>query len=255
MSDASHRMVPRPAVTMWLLVVAALLVLQGITRTGWVSPAILSSPTDVAGSLGEIVSSAGFYRDFCQTIIETTASIAISIGLGVPIGLGFKLAPRIGRMFEPYLIGLYAMPLVLFYPFLLVAFGLGPAPIIIIASAMGIIPVIINSWMAFSNIPEIYHKVAAVVGCTGAQRFRRIILPAAAPLLFAGFKLSLIYSFVGVIVMEFMIGSVGLGFQIENTYNEFKVRDMYAYVVIVVALAAVFSMLMSRVENRMRREL
>lgn len=254
MSAVSHRGVLRPAVTMWLLVAAALVALQGITRMGWVSPAILSAPTDVAGSLREIVSTAGFYRDFFQTIIETTASIAISIGLGVPIGLGFKLAPRIGRMFEPYLIGLYAMPLVLFYPFLLVAFGLGPAPVIIIASAMGIIPVIINSWMAFSNIPEIYYKVAAVVGCTGMQRFRRIILPAAAPLLFAGFKLSLIYSFVGVIVMEFMIGSVGLGFQIENTYNDFKVQDMYAYVVIVVALAAVFSTLMSRVENRMRRE-
>lgn len=254
MSGSRHGSMPRPVVTMWLLVGAALLVLQGITRMGWVSPTILSAPTDVARSLWEIVSTAAFYRDFSQTIIETTASIAISIGLGVPVGLGFKLAPRIGRMFEPYLIGLYAMPLVLFYPFLLVAFGLGPAPIIIIASAMGIIPVIINSWMAFSNVPEIYYKVAAVVGCTGMQRFRRIILPAAAPLLFAGFKLSLIYSFVGVIVMEFMIGSVGLGFQIDNTYNDFKVQDMYAYVVIVVTLAAVFSMLMSRVENRMRRE-
>lgn len=243
-----------PAAVMWLLVLLFLLLLEWITRAGLVSPTILSPPTGIAHSLWLIVSAGAFYRDFFQTLFETTVSIAISIALGVPVGFGFRLAPRVGRMFEPYLIGLYAMPLVLFYPFLLIAFGLGPTPIILIASAMGTIPVIINSWMAFTNIPKIYYKVAAVVGCGAARRFWKIELPAAVPLLFAGFKLSLIYSFVGVIVMEFMIGNVGLGFQIENTYNDFRVEDMYAYVTIVVALAAVFSTLMTRVENRMRRE-
>jgi NitT/TauT family transport system permease protein len=175
--------------------------------------------------------------------------------VGVPIGFGLWRAPLLGRVLEPYLVGTYAMPLVLFYPFLLVVFGLGATPIILIAAAMGLIPVILNSWAAFQQVPDIYFKVCASFRCTGSRRFWKVIFPASAPMIFAGFKLCLIYAFVGVIVMEFMVGNTGLGFRVSYDYDGFKINEMYAYVTIIVALAAAITVILARGERRIRGEI
>jgi AGZA family xanthine/uracil permease-like MFS transporter len=77
--------------------------------------------------------------DFWRTTWEVVISVILAIVAGVPIGFGLWRAPLLGRALEPYFVGAYAMPLVLFYPFLLVIFGLGAVPIIVIAAAMGLV--------------------------------------------------------------------------------------------------------------------
>ena len=57
------------------------------------------------------------------------------------------------------------MPFIVFYPVLLIVLGLGPWPIVAIAALMGAVPMALNSWIAFSRIPEIYFKVSAVARC------------------------------------------------------------------------------------------
>lgn len=245
----------RPGLTMALLVAAFLVLVEIITRLGLVPVIIVSPPSRVAQVLWEIVASGKVLPDFWRTTWEVVLSVILAIVVGVPIGFGLWRAPLLGRALEPYLVGAYAMPLVLFYPFLLVLFGLGAVPIIIIAAAMGLIPVILNSWAAFRGVPDIYFKVSASFRCTGARRFRRVIFPASAPMIFAGFKLCLIYSFVGVIVMEFMVGNVGLGFRVAYDYDGFRIDEMYAYVTIIIALAAVITGVLMKAERRIRGEI
>ncbi|MDN5843664.1 MAG: ABC transporter permease [Alcaligenaceae bacterium] len=244
----------RPGWTIAILVLGFLVLTELITRLGLVPAIIVAPPTKVAQALWHIVASGEVFPDFWRTTWEVIVSVLLAIAVGVPIGFGLWRAPLIGRVLEPYLVGTYAMPLVLFYPFLLVAFGLGAVPIIIIAASMGVIPVILNSWAAFREVPDIYFRVSHSFRCTGVRRFRRVIFPAAAPMIFAGFKLCLIYSFVGVIVMEFMIGNIGLGFRVAYDYDGFKIDEMYAYVTIIIALAAVVTTILTRTETRIRRE-
>ncbi|TAN29280.1 MAG: ABC transporter permease [Castellaniella sp.] len=245
----------RPRWTITLLVLALLAVIEAITRLGLVPAVILSSPTKVAGVLWQIVVSGKVFPDLWRTTWEVVLSVLLAIAVGVPIGFGLWRTPLLGRVLEPYLVGTYAMPLVLFYPFLLVVFGLGATPVILIAASMGLIPVILNSWAAFQQVPDIYFRVCASFRCTGARRFRRVIFPAAAPMIFAGFKLCLIYSFVGVIVMEFMVGNIGLGFRVAYDYDGFKIDEMYAYVTIIIALAAIVTVILTRGEARIRGEI
>jgi NitT/TauT family transport system permease protein len=245
----------RPGLTITLLVAAFLAVVEVITRLGLVPVIIVSPPSQVAQVLWEIVSSGKVFPDFWRTTWEVVLSVILAIAVGVPIGFWLWRVPLLGRVLEPYLVGTYAMPLVLFYPFLLVLFGLGAVPIIIIAASMGVIPVILNSWAAFRGVPDIYFKVSASFRCAGARRFWRVIFPASAPMIFAGFKLCLIYSFVGVIVMEFMVGDVGLGFRVAYDYDGFKIAEMYAYVAIIIALAAIITGVLMKGERRIRGEI
>lgn len=254
MSEPAHRIRLGARWMTCLVVLALLAVMEAVTRLDLVSPVIMVPPSEIVGALWKILASGEAFPNFGRTVWEVVASDAIAIALGVPIGFGFWRMPLLGRVFEPYLVGIYAMPLVLFYPFLLVIFGLGAAPIIIVAATMGLVPVILNSWAAFRGIPDIYFKVSTTFGCNGFTRFRRVIFPAAAPLIFAGFKLCLIYSFIGVIVMEFMTGNIGLGFQVAYNYDGFKVQEMYAYVVIIIFVAAVISSFLTRGEKGLRGE-
>lgn len=245
----------RPGWTITLLVLAFLIIIEMITQLGLVPAVILSSPTKVASVLWQIVVSGAVFPHLWRTTWEVVLSVLLAIAVGVPIGFGLWRIPVIGRVLEPYLVGTYAMPLVLFYPFLLVVFGLGATPIILIAAAMGLIPVVLNSWAAFQQVPDIYFKVCASFRCTGPRRFLRVVFPASAPMIFAGFKLCLIYSFVGVIVMEFMVGNIGLGFRVAYDYDGFKIDEMYAYVTIIIALAAVITAVLARGERRIRGEI
>ncbi|CAM5219281.1 hypothetical protein CDEF62S_00067 [Castellaniella defragrans] len=243
-----------PKWTILFLVIGFLALIEFITRMGWVSVVILVPPTDVATILWKLLASGKLFPDFWRTTWEVVVSVGAAIVIGVPAGFALWRLPLLGKALEPYLVGIYAVPLVLFYPFLLVVFGLGAIPIVVVAAAMGVVPVILNSWAAFRGIPPIYLKVSASFGCHGFERFRRVIFPASAPMIFAGFKLCLIYSFVGVIVMEFMVGNIGLGFRVAYDYDGFRIGEMYAYVAVIVFLAAVISTFLSHGERGVRKE-
>lgn len=243
-----------PRVATAAILVGFAVLLELITRFGLVSPIVLVAPDQMLVSLFKIAATGELFVNLWHTSIAVLISVSCAIIVGVGAALLLWRMPIMQTIFEPYLVGLYAMPLILFYPFALAIFGLGTAPIIIIAATMGVVPVILNSVAAFKQIPDIYFRVGRVLGCSPITRFFRISLPAAAPLVFAGFKLCLIYTFIGVIVMEFMTGNIGLGYQIANNYNSFNISEMYAYVLVVITLAAVIVTLFRYGERWLRRE-
>lgn len=241
----------------WVTRLAILLLIAGvlevITRLNWISPVILVPPSDMFVAVWHIVVNGQLFPNLWRTVWEVLISIGIAIAVGIPCGMVFWRAPLLERVFEPYLVGLYAMPLILFYPFALVIFGLGSMPIIIVSATMGFVPVVLNSVAAFKGIPDIYFRVGRAYRCGGLSQFFRITLPSAAPILFAGFKLALIYCFIGVIVMEFMTGNTGLGFQVSYSYDAFQIAKMYAYVIVISLLATLIVSLLNSGEKALRR--
>lgn len=243
-----------PLASLFFVLVLVFAILELITRLHWVSPVILVPPDEMFANVGHIIANGQVFPNLGHTVLEVLVSISLAIVFGLPVGMIFWRIPLLENVFEPYLVGLYAMPLILFYPFALVIFGLGTVPIIVVAATMGFVPVVLNSGTAFKQIPDIYFRVSEVYACRGMSRFLRVTLPAAAPLLFAGFKLSLIYCFIGVIVMEFMTGNMGLGFQVANNYDSFKIQEMYAYVIVIAVLAALIVWLLNKGERALRGE-
>jgi len=97
---------------------------------------------------------------------------------------------------EPYLVTLYAMPTLVFYPILLALLGLGPGPIIVIAATMVVIPIALNTMVALRAIDPILLKMGRSVNCSRPQLYRKVLIPAATPLAFPGIKLGFIYAII-----------------------------------------------------------
>jgi NitT/TauT family transport system permease protein len=81
----------------------------------------------------------------------------------------------------------------------------------------------------------------------------RLVLPAVAPAAFIGIKLTIAYSFIGIIAGEFILADRGLGFAIADAYNRFDTKTMYGLMLIVLTLVIVVNGSVRMMEQRLRR--
>jgi NitT/TauT family transport system permease protein len=226
-----------------------LLLWWAVTSLGWANPAIFPSLGDIASATTSLsdASDDTFLDHLWATTGRVLLALASGCALGFLMGILFWRVPVIGRAVEPYLISFYAVPLVVFYPFLLVLMGINSWPIIVLSGIMCAIPVALNTWIGFRDQPEIFQRVARVLQMSPLLRFRRIEAPAAMPHVFIGARVGVVYSLVGTIGMEFMVSGRGLGYAIRFQYETFDVPSMYlflaatlvlSFVVVTVLLAA-----------------
>lgn len=239
----------------FVLVVAAIAVLEWLCQSGAIQPVILPAPSDIAGAFGGLVTSGTFLGDLGRTTLTVGISFGIGLIAGLAVGILCWRAKLVGDVLEPYLVTLYAMPTLVFYPILLAIMGLGVGPIVVIAALMVLIPVALNTMVALRSVNPVLPKMGRSMGCSRVQLYRRVLLPAATPLAVPGVKLGFIYAIIGTVAMEFMIASKGLGYRIGIDYREFDVEEMWGLIVIVAALAIVFTWLMGQFEHRIRRDM
>lgn len=243
-----------PISRQWLSVAGASLVMLAIWQLGsslgvW-SESVIPLPADVLEAASEIVGTAVFWDAMATTVLEVVASFAGSLVIGFALGALFWKAPYVGRLCEPYLVSFYAVPFIVFYPVLVVVLGLNSWPIIVIATAMGTIPMALNTWIGLASVRAVYWKLGASLGCNRRQTLRRIALPAAAPIMLSGIRLAGIYSFIGSVSMEFLLAPNGLGFQIRYLYEKYEQAPMLFYMVVVFVVASVVALLIASLEWR-----
>lgn len=243
-----------PITRQWLSLLGAIAVVGvlwhlGSTANLW-SEAVLPAPADVFSAGGEIIREGVYWGAFRITATEVIVSFAGALVIGLTLGTIFWKAPYLGRISEPYLVSFYAVPFIVFYPVMVVVVGLNSWPIIILATAMGVIPMALNTWIGLTNVPEVYWKLAAAIGCDRRQVMLRIALPAAAPLILTGMRIAAVYSIVGCVSMEFLLAPNGLGFQIRYLYQTYEQTAMVFYMITVFCFASVVALTIASIDWR-----
>jgi NitT/TauT family transport system permease protein len=239
----------------WSIVAASFGVLQLLTKAGSIPPLILPPPTEVLTALGDVVKTSEFGQDLVRTSLTVAIAFAIGVLVGVPLGFACWRLRLLGDVLEPYLVTLYAMPTLVFYPILLALMGVGMGPIVVIAALMVMIPVSLNTNVALRSINPVLPKMGRSLHCTRTQLFRKVLVPAVTPLAFPGIKLGLIYSIIGTVAMEFILADRGLGYRIGVDYREFNTATMWALIVVVAVLAIGVTSAVGVLERRIRRDM
>jgi NitT/TauT family transport system permease protein len=168
---------------------------------------------------------------------------------GLLAGLVFWKLPTVGRVFEPYLVSFYAVPMVLFYPVMIVIVGINASSVVILATIMATIPVALNTAVGLNGIRPVYLKLARSLQCNPRQTLFQIALPAAAPFIVAGLRLGVVYALIGAVAMEFVTAQAGLGYRIRYLYEIFDNNAMFAYILVVLALSVLLTALLALVER------
>ena len=210
--------------------------LELICRLGWVSSISLAPPTQIAVSAFKLILSGEIRYHAFLTFSTVAGAIFSALIVGFLMGLALHKWPLVRRFLDPFLAGYYSLPTFVFYPFFIVMFGLNRLPLMAIGFIFAVVAVALNTLSGLQRVPKVWLKTAQMMRLSKVDTIRKVIMPAAAPYLFTGLKLAIVYSFIGVIAGEFILSGAGLGFQIAFSYNSFETAKMYGYLAILLTL-------------------
>ncbi len=229
------------------VVLAILILWEGGTRALGIPRFLLPPPSVVVLSL---VSNAGLLLVHGWiTTLEIVLGFALSIVVGVPLALAIFLWPPFARSIFPLLVSSQAMPKVAIAPLLLVWFGFGLLPKVLIAFLIAFFPVVINTAVGLAQIEDEKIHLARSMGLGAGSTFFKIRLPNALPSVVAGLKISITLAVVGAVVGEFVGGDAGLGYLLMVANGSMDTPLLFADLVLLTLLGVAFFMLVELAER------
>ena len=187
------------------------------------------------------------------TVQEIAAAFALAVAAGLWLGFLLGLKPRVGRVYEPLLAALYAIPSVVWYPSLMLFFGLGAASKIAFGFLLGFFPIALAVLAGIRQVPAHLVTVAVSMGARPSTVFWKVALPAMSATLVGGLRAGLALSVVGVLVGEILGARSGLGYVINYAYGLLMTGEYVVLVVLVAAAVLLIDGLAALAEARVRR--
>ena len=243
----------RPELITVTLVVLFVVGAELLAASGFVSPLLLRRPTVIANELLVTLRSESLQADVFATAYRVLVTFVICAVLTAVLSVAFWQNETLRQTFIPMFGAMFGTPLVLGYMVLVAMFGRGDLTIILI-SVHAVIPMIINATDALASVDEVLVDVAHTFNASRAQTMRKVILPAAAPDIFAGVRIGFSYIMISVTAVEFLLTiNRGLGGRISNMYLRFRMKEMFVGIVFIVLLVIVSIFLLRRMEAVIRR--
>jgi len=244
----------KPVIWRLAIVAGAVLAIELACRTGIIDRVTMVPPSQMAVALVKMaVGAPWFWPDALSTFQNIVAATAMSIVPGFLIGLIVHAMPRLRAVLNPVFLSYYSVPTFVFYPLLIVVFGINSVSLIVMGAMFGIVAMVSATLASIDRIPRVYVKVARVTGLSPWQTAVQIQLPAATPHLITGIKLAVTYSVIGVIAGEFIIATSGLGRRLKLAYNDFDTATMYGLILLIFIAVAIVNIMLQHWESRVHR--
>lgn len=238
---------------LWQLAVGVALValwqLAGVAfGTSWIS-----SPALVSRKLATWFAAPAIYADIATTLTEMLVGLAIGVALGTIAGLLLGASPLVAHVCRPIVFAIYSVPLVSLAPLLLMIFGIGMLPKIVLVSTVVFFLVLFNTMRGVETVDADLVDVLRVMGSNRRERYRKVLLPSCLPWILSGVKVALPYALVAATVGEMMAARNGLGFLLAKSGQSFDVTSIYAVLFILTTLGLAVAEAGTRIETRLLR--
>jgi nitrate/nitrite transport system permease protein len=150
-----------------------------------------------------------------RVAIGFSLAVIVGIGLGILIGTNQFMYDAVDPIFQV----LRTVPPLAWLPIALAAFQQSNPSAIFVIFITAIWPIIINTTVGVQQIPQDYRNVARVLRLSRQKYFFKILFPAAVPYIFTGLRIGIGLSWLAIVAAEMLVGGVGIGFFIWDSYN------------------------------------
>ena len=198
-----------------------------VCRAGWVGPHLLPAPSAVLLRLAELLQQRVFLGHAAQTLIRLFAGLGLATAFGVATGLFAARSPLGGRFLEPLIRVLAPIPKIALYPAMILILGFDHASKITLVVVDAIFPVLLASYHGARMVEQKLVWSARAAGTSDAACTLKIVLPAALPSIYTGFRIALAVSCVVVFLSEMISSSDGLGHLLILAARSFRTLDMF----------------------------
>lgn len=196
-----------------LAVFAALILLwEGAAHLGLIDTILVPRPTEIWRGIVDLYFTRGtIYWHFGITFYEAAAGFAIGAGLGLVLATGSALNDTFARYVAPYATLLNVTPGLALTPIIIAWFGFGYGSKIALGAITCFFPVFVNTFIGLTRSDNDTAEMFRSLGASPSDVFWKLRVPAALPIIFAGFKIAVTTALVGAIVAEFSQGTAGIG--------------------------------------------
>ena len=187
------------------------------------------------------------------TIMEAISGFAMGAALAMALSLGIFYSKKFELLSYPFLILSQTTPKIAIAPLLVMWFGYGILPKIIIAATISFFPIAINTVKGLRSVDQEILDVMASYRATKNETLLRVRIPAALPFVFAGLKIAITLSVIGAVVGEFVGADVGLGYLIMQSNATLNTPLMFAALVLLGVIGAALFAAIHLIEKKMVR--
>src|SRR5882672_8402290 len=212
---------------------------------------ILRPPSAIVVAFFELVANGELAEALGQSLRELTGGLAVALALGLVLGIASGRWRFVYNALDPLVSALYSVPSVALVPLIAVAFrSIGDAPRIATVALFAIFPILINAQQGVRNVDRQLLEVARSFNSSERRLWTDVIVPSATPYVLAGVRLAIGRGLIGMIVAEFFVGLVGLGYLIISYENVFRIDRMFVPVIVVATMGVLLMGLVQWVEGR-----
>ncbi|GAX42077.1 nitrate ABC transporter, inner membrane subunit [Tolypothrix sp. NIES-4075] len=182
-----------------------------------------------------------------RVAISYTLAAIVGIGLGILIGVNQTMSKALDPLFQL----LRTVPPLAWVPISLAALRQNEPAALFVIFITAIWPILINTAVGVTQIPQDYNNVAKVLQLSRKEYFTNILIPAALPYIFTGLRIAIGLAWLAIIAAEIvMSGIVGIGFFIWNAYQNNDVSEVILALVYIGVVGLLLDKLMAWIQHK-----
>jgi NitT/TauT family transport system permease protein len=224
----------------WVRIMTLIVILVGwelLARSGWLFRDVVPSLGTIAAAMGSLLVDAEYYSHLGWTAFEIGVALLIGGVAGLIVGLILGGSRLLRRAFEPYLYYLGPTPKIIFFPVMILWFGVGPASKIALGTISCFFPIALSTAAGMRMIDPVLVRVGRSFRARTWQMVTKIYLPALRHPIMNGLRLGFGIAVIGTLLAETKLSNRGIGFLIINSYTTFDMPRMYALLIVLFILA------------------
>jgi ABC-type nitrate/sulfonate/bicarbonate transport system permease component len=228
------------------IVVGILAVWEAVAASGLLFRDVVPSLRVIGRAVVELLADPTYYWNLGVTAGEIGLAMLIGGLAGLAVGILLGSNRLLSRAFESYLYYLGPTPKIIFFPIMIMWFGVGPGSKVAMGVLSCFFPVALSAAAGMRTIDTVLIRVGRSFRASTWQMVTKIYLPAMRMPILNGVRLGLGVAIIGTLLAETKLSNKGIGFLIINAYSTFNMPRMYALLIVLFVLSIGVNALIGR---------
>jgi putative hydroxymethylpyrimidine transport system permease protein len=209
---------------------------------------LVPSPAEIASSLWENRSLLA--ENAWVTLKEILLGFLCGLVAGIAFAVALRLSPTLRYAFYPLLVASQAIPIIVIAPILIVWFGFGIGPKLVVVALICFFPITVNATDGLRSVDREAIKMMRTLDASRAQVLRRLEAPTALPYVFSGARIAATFAPIAAIFGEWVGAESGLGVLIREDSAHLETARLFAATAVLTAIALALFGLIALAERR-----
>jgi NitT/TauT family transport system permease protein len=199
-----------------------------VARAGWVNPLLFPALSKILASFFNLIASGEIPGQVARSMERAAAGYLLAAAVCIPLGIVMGLSDGVHRALEIVVETLRPIPPPVVIPVAMLFLGIGDGMKIFVIFFSCAWPILLNTIDGVRGIDRLLVDTARTFGLKRGQTIVQVVLPAAAPQITTGLRISLSITLILVVISEMVGSSDGIGYFILNAQRRLKIDQMYA---------------------------